>query len=97
MNSNESVESLKVNGVCINEKEGMKNAIKEPWERIRGVDEVSDVREESITLETKDAEELNEKIRTEEVVNCVKGQKNCKAAQDRMKYRTRCRRMEGKW
>ncbi|KAK3886627.1 hypothetical protein Pcinc_009274 [Petrolisthes cinctipes] len=79
MSSTESVDSLKVNGVCINDKEEVRKAIKEFWENIGGVGEVTDVRGENVTLEWKDAEELNVRISREEVERCVKRQKNCKA------------------
>ena len=47
-----------------------------------GVGEVlgASAREECVTLERKNADELNERIRREEVDKCVKRQKNEKAA-----------------
>ena len=74
-------ESLKVNGEIITEKNRMKNHIKEFWEEIGGVGEVPvpRIREECLTLEWTDANELNERIRREEVEECVKRQKNNKS------------------
>ena len=79
MSSNAGVESLKVNGEVITEKEGMREAIKQFWEEVGGVGEVFDVRERCVTLERKDADVLNERI-SREVMKCVKKQKNGKAA-----------------
>ena len=75
MAERENVESLKVNGECITEKEKMKEAVKEFWEEIGGVGEVLDVRLGCVSLERKDA-----MISREEVERCVKRQKNGKAA-----------------
>ncbi|KAK4328209.1 hypothetical protein Pmani_001329 [Petrolisthes manimaculis] len=80
MSSTESVDILKVNGICITDKEEMRKAIKELWENIGGVGEVTDIRGENVTLEWKDAEELNVRISREEVERYVKREKNCKAA-----------------
>ena len=77
MPDSENVESLKVNGAVVTDKEEMRRAIKEFWEEIGGVGEVFDVDE---GLERKDADELNERISREEVEKCVKKQKNGKAA-----------------
>ena len=54
--------------------------IKEFWEDIGNVGEVFEVREGALTLERKDANELNERISREEVEKCVKRQRNGKAA-----------------
>ena len=80
MSDSESVESFKVNGEVVTDKEKMKECIKEFWEDIGGVGEVFDVREGCVTMERKDADELNERISREEVEKCVKRQKNGKAA-----------------
>ena len=76
----ENIESLKVNGECITDRERMKVSIREFWEDVGGVGEVFDVRAECVTLERKDANELNERISKQEVEKCVKKQKNGKAA-----------------
>ena len=80
MSDREDVESLKVNGVCVTDKQEMKVAIKEFWEDIGGVGEELNVRVDCVTLERKDANELNEEISRDEVVRCVRRQKNGKAA-----------------
>ena len=74
------VESLKVNGEVVTEKEGMREAIRQFWEEVGGVGEVFDVREGCVTLERKNADELDVRISREEVEKCVKRQKNGKAA-----------------
>ena len=80
MSGSENVESLKVNGEKITDKEKMKESVKEFWEEIGGVGEVLDVREGCVSMERKDASELNVRISREEVERCVRGQKNGKAA-----------------
>ena len=80
MSDSENVESLRVNGALVTHKEEMRKAVKEFWEEIGGVDEVFDIREGCVTLERKNADELNERISREEVERCVKRQKNGKAA-----------------
>ena len=80
MPDSENVESLKVNGALVTEKEDIRRVVKEFWEEIGGVGEVSEVREGCVTLERKNADELNERISREEVEKCVKRQKNGKAA-----------------
>ncbi|MPD05772.1 hypothetical protein E2C01_101536 [Portunus trituberculatus] len=62
MPDSENVESLKVNGAVVTGKEEMRRTIKEFWEEIGGVGEVFDVGEGRVTLERKDADELNERI-----------------------------------
>ena len=76
----ENVESLKVNGEIVTDRERMREAIGEFWEEIGSVNEVLNIREDCLTLESKDANELNERISREEVERCVKKQKNGKAA-----------------
>ncbi|MPC63693.1 hypothetical protein E2C01_057795 [Portunus trituberculatus] len=78
MPDSENVESLRVNGALVTDKEDMRRVIKEFWEEIGGVDEVFGVREGCVTLERKDADEMNERISREE--KCVRRQKNGKAA-----------------
>ena len=80
MSDSENVESLRVNGAVVTDKGEMKKAVKEFWEEIGGVGEVFVVKEECVTLERKNADELNERISREEVERCVKRQKNGKAA-----------------
>ena len=80
MPDSENVESLKVNGELVTDKEKICECIKEFWEEIGGVGEVFEVRDSCVTLERKDAAELDERIRREEVDKCVKRQKNGKAA-----------------
>ena len=77
---NEHVESLKVNGVCVTDKDEIKAEIKRFWEEIGGIGEEYEVREDCVTLERKDADALNERISREEVERCVKRLKNGKAA-----------------
>ena len=74
------VESLKVNGELVTDKKKMKECIKDFWEEIGGVDEVQISKVDAVTLERKDSEELNEKISKKEVEECVRKQKNAKAA-----------------
>ena len=76
----DKVECLKVNGRIIENVEEIKECIKEYWEEIGGVGEVSGVSEVGITLERMDAEEIDERISREEVEACLKRQKNNKAA-----------------
>ena len=45
MSDSENVESLKVNGSVVTDKEEMRKAVKDYWEEIGGVGEVHDVRE----------------------------------------------------
>ena len=80
MSVSENVESLRVNGAVVTDKEEMRKAVKEFWEEIGGVGGVFDAREGCVTLERKNANELNERISREEVERCVKRQKNGKAA-----------------
>ncbi|MPC93382.1 hypothetical protein E2C01_088508 [Portunus trituberculatus] len=80
MSDRENVERLRVNGTVVTDKEEMKKVIKDFWEEIGGVGEVLDVKEGCVTLERKDADELNERISREEVEKYVKRQKNGKAA-----------------
>ena len=80
MSDCQNVKSLKVNGECITDKNEIRESIKEFWEDIGGVDEVLEVREECLTLERKDTNELNGRISREEIEKCVKRQKNRKAA-----------------
>ena len=61
MPDSENVESLKVNGAVVTDKEEIRR-VKEFWEEIGGVGEVFDVRERCVTLERKDADVLNERI-----------------------------------
>ena len=49
-------------------------------EEVGGLGEVFGAREEYVTLDNKNAYELNEKISREEVEKCVRRQKNGKAA-----------------
>ena len=80
MTENGDVKVLKVNGECITDEKRMKDAIKQFWEEIGGVGEVFDVRTDRITLERKNADELNKRISRDEVEKCVRKQKNGKAA-----------------
>ncbi|MPC47097.1 hypothetical protein E2C01_040832 [Portunus trituberculatus] len=80
MSENVGVESLKVNREVITEKNEIREVIRQFWEEMGGVGEVFGVREGCVTLERKNAGELNEKISKEEVERCVKRQKNGKAA-----------------
>ena len=61
MSDSENVESLKVNGECITDKNNIRKSIKEFWEDI-GVGDVLEVREGCLTLERKDAIELIERF-----------------------------------
>lgn len=45
----------------------MMECVKEFWEAIDGVGEVFNVKDEYVTLECKDASELNERVSREEV------------------------------
>ena len=80
--SGNGVESLKVNGQVITEKEGIRDAIRQVGEEMGGVGEVlgASARKECVTLERKNAVGLNERISREEVEKCVKRQKNGKSA-----------------
>ena len=71
MTDSENVKNLRVNGECVSDKRRIKGAIKEFWEEIGGVGQVFSVREGCVTLERKDADELNERISREEVERCV--------------------------
>ncbi|XP_050718462.1 uncharacterized protein LOC126999703 [Eriocheir sinensis] len=71
MSDSENVESLKVNGEKITDKEKMRESIREFWEEIGGVGEVFGVREGCVTMERKDANELNGRISREEVERCT--------------------------
>ena len=87
MPDRENVETSKVNGECVTDKEKIK-LIKEFWEITGGVGESFNMREGSVMLERKDAEELNEPISREEVEKCVKRRKNGKApGPDGIKYK----------
>ena len=77
--SNNECESLKVNGEVITDKVRMKESVKEFWEEVGGVGQVYDVRENCITLESTESNELNEIISKEEVALCLKKQKNGKS------------------
>ncbi|MPC58692.1 hypothetical protein E2C01_052699 [Portunus trituberculatus] len=80
MPDSENVESLmRVNGALVTDKD-MRRVIKEFWKEIGGAGEVLDVREGYVTMERKDADEMNERISREEMEKCVRGQKNEKAA-----------------
>ncbi|XP_063857805.1 uncharacterized protein LOC135099405 isoform X1 [Scylla paramamosain] len=80
MSGSVGVERLKVEGVVITEKDGIREAIKGFWEEVGGVGEMFSVREECVTLERKNADELDERISRDEVERCVRRQKNGKAA-----------------
>ena len=77
---NEDVKALKVNDEYVTDEEEMKEAVKMFWEDIGGVGEVFHARGECLTLERKDAGELDEWISIDEVKKCIKRQKNGKAA-----------------
>ncbi|MPC70509.1 hypothetical protein E2C01_064759 [Portunus trituberculatus] len=66
--------------VRVVEKNEIKEAIRQFWEEVDGVGEVLGVRDGCVTLQRKNADELNERISKEEVERCVKRQKNGKAA-----------------
>lgn len=70
MSDSDNVESLKVHGELVT---GNKKI--EPITKFGGVGEVFDVKEGCVTLEMKDANELNEKISREEIEKCIKRQK----------------------
>ena len=80
VNETEQVECLSVNNELVTDVEKMKECIKNFWENIGGMSETFEVREECVTLERKEAGELNERISREEVKTCVEKQRNCKAA-----------------
>ena len=80
MTESEDVKTLIVNGVCVTDEKEIQEAVKMFWEDIGGVGEVFDARGECLTLERKDAGELDEWISIDEVKKCVKRQKNGKAA-----------------
>ena len=56
MLDSENAESLRGNGALVTDKEDMRRVVKEFWEEIRGVSEVSEVREGCVTLERKNAD-----------------------------------------
>ena len=82
MSGNVGVESLKVNGQVITERERIRDAIRQFYEEVGGVGEVlgASARDEYATLERKNADVLNERISREEVEKCVRRQKNGKSA-----------------
>ena len=81
MSRNIRVESLKINVQVTTEKEGVRETIRQFWEEVDGGGEVLHMKQVCVTVERKNADELNERISREELEKCVKGQKNGKAAE----------------